>query len=219
MQETKKAAEEAEAAAAKSAGKDKKKRRCIGRKPVTDFIVGQKYDGEVVYVKPFGAFIDIGCHSDAFCHISRVSDDYVESIDGVLSPGDKVSPRIVEIDRKQKRLTVSLQSSARIVDERKSIEARKERLNKNSAKKAPRVTHGANSEGGRREPPSEEHHTSAGRKNTGERAKAEPDPPGQFDNLDSIPESEMTPAQLKRARKLARRAERRQQQELTGLSA
>ena len=43
-----------------------KKRRCIGRKPVTDFVVGQTYTGKVVYIKPFGVFLDIGCHSDAF---------------------------------------------------------------------------------------------------------------------------------------------------------
>ena len=219
VQETKKKEAEAAAAAAKATPvKDKKNRRCIGRKPVTDFIVGQKYDGEVVYVKPFGAFIDIGCHSDAFCHISRVADDFVESIEDVLSPGDKVSPRIVEIDRKQKRLTVSLQSSARIVDEKKSIEDRKERLKKNSAKKAPRDPFGGNrSEGGRRG-----QHSAERQKSNGSMEIEEPvaeESRGQFDNLEDIPESEMTPAQLKRARKLARRAERRKQQELTGISA
>jgi predicted RNA-binding protein with RPS1 domain len=222
VQETKKvAAKEAEAAAAKSPpAKEKKKRRCIGRKPVTDFVVGQKYDGEVVYVKPFGAFIDIGCHSDAFCHISRVVDDYVESIEDVLSPGDKVCPRVVEIDRKQKRLTVSLQSSARIVDEKKSIEDRKQRLKKNSAKEAPRApSSGTNSGGGRRDQPTAERQTSRPSRMEVEQPQPVTESQGQFDNLESIPESEMTPAQLKRARKLARRAERRQQQELTGLSA
>jgi len=222
VQETKKvAAKEAEAAAAKSPpAKEKKKRRCIGRKPVTDFVVGQKYDGEVVYVKPFGAFIDIGCHSDAFCHISRVADEYVESIEDVLSPGDKVSPRVVEIDRKQKRLTVSLQSSARIVDEKKSIEDRKQRLKKNSAKEASRApSSGTNSGGGRRDQPTAERQTSRPSRMEVEQPQPVTESQGQFDNLESIPESEMTPAQLKRARKLARRAERRQQQELTGLSA
>ena len=59
-------------------------RRCIGRKPVTDFEVGKSYDGTVVYVKPFGAFIDIRCHSDAFVHVSRVDDGFVEDINSVL---------------------------------------------------------------------------------------------------------------------------------------
>ena len=45
--------------------------------------------------------------------------------------GDVVAKaRIVEIDRKQKRITISLQSDARIEDERLSIEARKSRKEK-----------------------------------------------------------------------------------------
>lgn len=195
-----------------------KKRRCIGRKPVTDFIVGKKYDGEVVYVKPFGAFIDIGCHSDAFCHISRVADDFVETIGDVLSPGDKVSPRVVEIDRKQKRLTVSLQSEARIADERKSVEARKERLQKDSAKKTVRDTNTDNP------PQIARPSSSPALKETASptlysKITRDAKQASQFDNLESIPESEMTHAQLKRARKLARRAERRKQQEDTGIAA
>mmetsp|Transcript_23742 Transcript_23742/g.51430 ORF Transcript_23742/g.51430 Transcript_23742/m.51430 type:complete len:585 (-) Transcript_23742:58-1812(-) len=195
-----------------------KKRRCIGRKPVTDFIVGQKYDGEVVYVKPFGAFIDIGCHSDAFCHISRVADDFVETIGDILSHGDKVSPRIVEIDRKKKRLTVSLQSESRIADERKSVEARMERVQKNSSKKTvrntntdtpPRMIRPSSSPTLKQTAP-----PTLYSKNAGDAEQA-----SQFDNLESIPESEMTHAQLKRARKLARRAERRKQQEETGIAA
>ncbi len=59
-------------------------RRCIGRKPVTDFVIGNTYKGKVVYVKPFGAFIDIGCHSDGFVHVSRVHDGFVEDINSVL---------------------------------------------------------------------------------------------------------------------------------------
>ena len=105
-------------------------------KPVTDFKVGQKYDGKVVYMKPFGVFLDIGCHSDAFCHISRIRDDYVESMeDAGLSVGDTVhNARVVEIDRKKKRITVSLQSEDRREDELKSINDRKLRQKKREEK-------------------------------------------------------------------------------------
>lgn len=50
----------------------KAKRYCIGRKPVTDFEIGKTYPGKIIYSKPYGIFIDIGCHSDAFCHVSRL---------------------------------------------------------------------------------------------------------------------------------------------------
>lgn len=106
-------------------------RYCIGRKPVTDFIIGQTYPGKIVYMKPFGVFFDLGCHKDAFCHVSRLQDDYVESPESLFQVGDVVENcRVVEIDRKQQRITVSLQSIARIQDERASVEARKGRHNK-----------------------------------------------------------------------------------------
>jgi predicted RNA-binding protein with RPS1 domain len=85
-------------------------RRCIGRKPVTEYVIGQCYSGTVVYVKPFGVFLDIGCHSDAFCHVSQLSDEYIESAIDLYPIGSKIDNRIrvVSIDRKKKQLTVSL---------------------------------------------------------------------------------------------------------------
>merc|ERR1712166_692013 len=105
-----------------------KTRYCVGRKPVTDYTLGSSYPAEVVYVKPFGVFFDIGCHSDAFCHVSRLRDDFVESPETMFKEGDKVATvRVVEIDRRRKRITVSLQSESRAEDERKSIDARRTR--------------------------------------------------------------------------------------------
>ena len=180
------------------------KRRCIGRKPVIDFMIGQRYSGKVVYTKPFGAFIDIGCHSDAFCHVSRVQDDFVESIDDALSIGQEVSARVVEVDRKAKRITVSLQSDARIDDERASVKARRERKEK-QAKGEPSSATSVLSDTGNNEsahvvtPVQTQHNAPA------------PVPP--------MNESTMTPAELKRARKLARRAARREQKAQTGIAA
>jgi predicted RNA-binding protein with RPS1 domain len=112
------------------------KRYCIGRKPVTDFVMGQKYAGKVVYVKDFGVFFDIGCHSDAFCHVSRLHDDFVKNPHEMFKEGDEREVRVVEIDRKQKRITVSLQSEERIADERASLEARAQRKkNRNESRR------------------------------------------------------------------------------------
>lgn len=87
------------------------KRRCIGRKPVTDFVIGNFYSGKVRYIKPkLGSFIDIGSHSDAFCHISCTSDAFVSSVTDILKVDDIVDARVVEIDREKKRITVSLRS-------------------------------------------------------------------------------------------------------------
>eukprot|EP00535_Pseudo-nitzschia_heimii_P001371 CAMPEP_0197180748 /NCGR_PEP_ID=MMETSP1423-20130617/5248_1 /TAXON_ID=476441 /ORGANISM="Pseudo-nitzschia heimii, Strain UNC1101" /LENGTH=527 /DNA_ID=CAMNT_0042630869 /DNA_START=72 /DNA_END=1655 /DNA_ORIENTATION=- len=199
-------------------GKPKIDRYCIGRKPVTDFVVGETYPATVVYAKPFGVFFDIGCHSDAFCHVSRLSDDYIESADSMFRVGEKVpSARIVEIDREKKRITVSLQSEARLEDERHSMEARDSRKEKSKAKKATNVAFGDASPGHNRfetnDPVgfSEETVTASGSK--------PPRPPVAAVAAKVAPSaaaaakdpSSMTPAELKRARKLARRAERRAQ--------
>lgn len=184
-----------------------KKRYCIGRKPVTDFVIGQRYPAKVVYVKPFGVFFDIGCHSDAFCHVSRLSDDFIKSPESKFKEGDEVSEaRVVEIDRKQKRITLSLQSEARIEDERASIEARKSRKEKRNKKsKSKPVNHSPGNDRSENFT-----HTTAPSfsKNEPPATRSNPTPPKK--NVDP---SKMTPAELKRARKLARRAERRAQVE------
>ncbi len=109
----------------KKTSKKDDKRRCIGRKPVTDFVVGEFYTGKVQYIKPrLGAFIDIGCHSDAFIHISCISDSYISSVDEILNVGDEVeNARVVSIDREKKRVTLSLRSEDKAAESQKKKES------------------------------------------------------------------------------------------------
>lgn len=187
----------------------KKERRCIGRKPLTDFIVGQSYTGKVVYVKPFGIFIDIGCHSDAFCHVSRLADDFVESAVQNFHEGDEVTARVVDVNRKEKKLTVSMQSESRINDELVSMNAKKERNQKHRAKRpeSKKATTDDNLQESKLTP--------------AKVVKPVEEPP-KIAPIISKPiieskrkiEDDNTPAALKRARKLARRAERRGETEI-----
>jgi predicted RNA-binding protein with RPS1 domain len=183
------------------------KRYCIGRKAITDFGVGKTYTGKVVYVKPFGIFIDIGCHSDAFCHVSRLSDDYVESSNALFKEGDEVNPRVVEIDRRKKKITVSLQSEARLEDERASAQARQQRKN---IRKPPSSTKKPNLSYSSRDTTED---PSAPKQSFAERKIQQPKPVASAPKRTLQPpdESTMTPAELKRARKLARRAARREE--------
>ena len=220
--------EEAEIAKAKEEGavktpKSQDKRRCIGRKPVTDFKIGSKYTGTVRYVRPgLGLFIDIGCHSDAFCHISRAGDTFVDNITDLFKVGDELENkvRIVEVDRRKKRITVSLQSDQKAADEEKSARDHKVRLEGKAAKK--RKTEAFGSAGAVRND-----FNSASPVKTEEIKSKETKMPIQDDPKDRVREEvpiiidpdNMTPAELKRARKLQRRAERRKQEELTGIAA
>ena len=187
-------------------------RRCIGRKPVTDFVVGKRYPGKVVYIKPFGVFIDINCHSEAFCHVSRLQDDFVKIPDDIMKIGDDVNPRVVEIDQRQKRITVSLQSDQRIADEKASADAHLERAMKrgrgkpNSRPLEDKGIDGWLEQVEVNDEPDDE---------TGMPTNDLVDAEGNF----LKDESDMTPMELKRARKLARRAQRRTQKIETGISA
>ena len=109
----------------KKTSKKEDKRRCIGRKPVSDFVVGECYTGKVQYIKPrLGVFVDIGCHSDAFIHISCISDSYISSVDEVLNVGDEVeNARVVSIDREKKRVTLSLRSEDAAAESQKKKES------------------------------------------------------------------------------------------------
>jgi len=220
--------EEAEIAKAKEAPavktpKSQDKRRCIGRKPVTDFKIGSKYTGTVKYVRPgLGLFIDIGCHSDAFCHISRAGDSFVDNITDLFKVGDELEKkvRIVEVDRTKKRITVSLQSDQKAVDEEKSARDHKVRLEEKAAKK--RKTERFGSAGAFRN-----NFNGASPVKTEETKSKETQITINDDAKDRVREEvpividpdNMTPAELKRARKLQRRAERRKQEELTGIAA
>ncbi len=119
------------------------KRRCIGRKPITDFVVGNSYVGTVKYIKPnLGAFLDIGSHSDAFCHISCISDEFVSSITDVLKVDDIVqNARVVEVDRAKKRITVSLRSDEMRENELEMLKSRRQYEN-NSENKCGRHKNG-----------------------------------------------------------------------------
>ena len=62
--------------------------------------VGKIYNGTVVAIKDFGAFVTILPGVDAMLHISQISDKRLKSVEEVLHVGDKVRVRLVAIDDK-----------------------------------------------------------------------------------------------------------------------
>ena len=62
--------------------------------------VGKIYDGEVVSIKDFGAFVNILPGIDGMLHISQISDKRLKKVEEVLHVGDKVRVRLVAIDDK-----------------------------------------------------------------------------------------------------------------------
>lgn len=67
--------------------------------------------GTVRNVIDFGAFVDIGVHQDGLVHISQICDRYIKHPSDVLSVGDIVKVRVLEVDVKKKRISLSMKEA------------------------------------------------------------------------------------------------------------
>lgn len=72
--------------------------------------VGKTYEGTVVSIKDFGAFVNILPGIDGMVHISRLADKRIEKVTDVLSEGQKVRVKLMEIDDRG-RLSLSLKDA------------------------------------------------------------------------------------------------------------
>ncbi len=72
-------------------------------------------EGVVTNVTHFGAFVDIGVHQDGLVHISCLADRFVKDPHDVVSAGQVVKVKVLEVDLERKRiaLTMRLKDSAR----------------------------------------------------------------------------------------------------------
>ncbi|NGM16689.1 polyribonucleotide nucleotidyltransferase [Eggerthellaceae bacterium zg-893] len=60
--------------------------------------VGEEYEGEVVGIKDFGAFVKLTPSKDGLLHISRVANGRIGKVEDVLSIGDVVKVKVIEVD-------------------------------------------------------------------------------------------------------------------------
>ncbi len=73
---------------------------------VKDVEVGDIYTGKVVRIASFGAFIEILNGKEGLLHISNIAHERVEKVEDVLSIGDEVLVKVIEIDN-QGRINLS----------------------------------------------------------------------------------------------------------------
>jgi uncharacterized protein len=64
-------------------------------------------EGVITNVTQFGAFVDIGVHHDALIHISQLSHEFVKDPSEVVSAGDIVKVKVLEVDLPRKRISVT----------------------------------------------------------------------------------------------------------------
>ena len=60
--------------------------------------VGRIYTGKVVSIKDFGAFVEIAPETDGLCHVSELSDRYVDQVTDFVNVGDEVQVKVLLVD-------------------------------------------------------------------------------------------------------------------------
>ncbi len=65
-------------------------------------VVGKLYKGIVKRLADFGAFVEILPGTDGLVHISQIAEEKIRRVDDVLSEGDEVMVKVLEIDRQGK---------------------------------------------------------------------------------------------------------------------
>ena len=68
--------------------------------------VGEEYEGEVVGIKDFGAFVKLTPAKDGLLHISRVANGRVGQVEDVLNLGDVIKVKVLEVDEKTGKISL-----------------------------------------------------------------------------------------------------------------
>ena len=76
-----------------------------------DLTPGMVLTGTVRNVIDFGVFVDIGVHQDGLVHISQVADKFIKHPSEVVSVGDVVKVVVLEVDKKKKRISLSMKQA------------------------------------------------------------------------------------------------------------
>lgn len=69
--------------------------------------VGEEYEATVKSIMPYGAFVEFLPGKEGLLHISEVSWQRLENLDGVLNKGDKVRVKLLEVDQKTGKFKLS----------------------------------------------------------------------------------------------------------------
>ena len=79
-----------------------------GVETLADLTPGMTLEGVVTNVAAFGAFVDVGVHTDGLVHVSAMSDRFVRDPREVAKPGDVVTVTVLGVDAGRKRISLSM---------------------------------------------------------------------------------------------------------------
>ena len=89
--------------------------------------VGEQIQGRVTKLVSFGAFVEVADGVEGLIHISELADHHVETPDEIVRSGDEVDARIIDVDARRRRLSLSLRPKREDREERPRREERPSR--------------------------------------------------------------------------------------------
>lgn len=104
---------------------------------IKKYKVGDKIDGKITRITPFGAFVEISPIVEALVHISELSDDHVADPNSLVKVGDTKKFEIIDIDKEQHKLSLSLKSKTdkKTKDSKQTTKAKTKTTTKTKTKK------------------------------------------------------------------------------------
>jgi small subunit ribosomal protein S1 len=78
------------------------------QRKLKDLEPGMIVEGKVTRLVPYGAFVDIGLQRDGMVHVTEMAQGYVRDPSDVLTVGNVVQVKVLEIDHKKRRVALSM---------------------------------------------------------------------------------------------------------------
>ncbi|MEM6450602.1 MAG: Tex family protein [Cyanobacteria bacterium P01_D01_bin.105] len=91
-----------------------------GVNEISDLKEGMMLEGIVTNVANFGAFVDIGVHQDGLVHVSQMADRFVKDPKEIVQVGQVVNVRVMDVQEKLKRISLSMKSGNAAGDNQKA---------------------------------------------------------------------------------------------------
>ena len=77
-----------------------------------DFAVGNVVTGKVARMTDFGAFVELAPGVDALLHVSQISKNHVDKPSDVLSIGQEITAKVVDLNEAEKKISLSMKALA-----------------------------------------------------------------------------------------------------------
>jgi predicted RNA-binding protein with RPS1 domain len=83
------------------------------KRKLSELKVGEVVEGVVRNILNFGAFVDIGAEKDGLVHVSEMAEERIEHPSEVVSRGEMVRVRVIEVDTQRGRMGLSMKDVPR----------------------------------------------------------------------------------------------------------